>query len=224
MAEKIADMKVEMPKIFGSTTINHAARTDLGLNCSEYVMMDYIYRCVKKKKIVDLKETFVNTGFTAEQQRTLLHHLIEKGFVMPKNVSPPEITGKWETAFADIEVEFAELFWKYKGKTFWTGSKKQSYKKYYLLRKKYSRDFLIAQRDNYARYLELEKENDFDRRVMMAERWLLPANEYYLVDWKEMGDEVEKKLLAKGWKKPAEKTQTVTSKSRKEAYEQDSNQ
>lgn len=224
MKNNISDMKVELPRILGSTTINHSARTELGLNCSEYVMMDYIYRCVKKKRAVDLRETFVQTGFTAEQQKTLLTHLIEKGFVVPKNISPPEITGKWESAFADIEREFNELFWKRNGKTFFTGSKKQSYKSYYALRKKYSREFLISQRDAYARYLDLEREDGFDRRVMMCERWLRPANEYYLVDWKEMGDDVMKKLKAKGWKEPTEKTQTVTSKDRKQAYEQDSNQ
>lgn len=224
MKNNIADMKVELPRILGSTTINHAARTELGLNCSEYVMMDYIYRCVKKKKIVDIKETFVQTGFTAEQQKTLLTHLVEKGFVYPKNVSPPEITDRWDTAFADIEVEFNELFWKRNDKTFFTGSKKKSYGMYYKTRKKYSREFMISQRDAYARYLELEREDGFDRRVMMCEKFLLPANEYFLVDWEEMGDDVKKRLKAKGWKEPAEKTETITAKSRKEAYEQDSKQ
>lgn len=220
---KFAEMKTEAPVIMGSSTINHASRVELGLNCSEYVLMDYVYRCVMRKREVDVLETYLQTGFDRKQQEVLLAHLVEKGFIYPKNVSPPELTDRWSSAFADIEREFEELFWRKDDKVFFTGSKKKSYGYYHKLRKKYSREFMIGQRDAYARLLALENENGFPRRVMMAERWLLEANEYYLVDWTEMGDAIAKELKSKKGT-PVEKTETVTSTERKNQYEQDSNQ
>ena len=220
---KFAEMKAGAPKMLGSTTINHAARVELGLNCSEYVLMDYVYRCVKKKREVDILETYLQTGFDRAQQEVLLTHLVEKGFIYPTNVTPPEVTDRWDTAFTDIEREFEELFWRKNNKVFFTGSKKKSYGYYYKLRKKYSREFMVGQRDAYARYLDLENENGFNRRVMMAERWLLEANEYYLVDWTEMGDAIAKEIKKKKGT-PVEKTETVTSAERKNQYEQDSDQ
>lgn len=228
MKNKLESMKVGLPTILGSTIVNHAARIQLRLNASEYILMDYIYRNVQKNRKMDVTETYRQTGFTTEQQGVLLRHLIEKGFIFPENASPPKITSKWETAFTDLEVEFDKLFWRIKGKTFFTGSKKKSFSFYHKLRKKYSREFLIKQRNHYAEYLEMEHKTGFDRRVMMAERWLNPANENYLIDWKEMADSIKKKIhngeqRIKKANEKMEKQETVTSKDRKAEYEQDSN-
>jgi len=223
------DMKVGPVNILGSTTINHSARVALGLNCSEYVLMDYVYRCVQKKIPIDITDVYQKTGFRNEEQAVLLRNLVGKGFINPIDTPIPQITDKWATAFTDIQMEFEELFWKRNGKVFWTGSKKKSYDFYYKTRKSFSRDFLVGQRDEYARYLELENKRGFNRRVMMAERWLHPSNAYYDVDWKTMADDIQKELdkanekLNKANQK-AEKTQTLTAEERKKQYEQDSNQ
>ena len=228
MKNKIESAKVELPTILGSTTINHAARIQLKLNASEYILMDYIYRCIQKKRKLTIVETYRQTGFTADQQEVLLRHLIEKGFVFPENASPPRITSKWESAYADIDLEFNKLFWRKNGKVFFTGSNKKSCSMYYKLRKKYSREFLIKQRDYYAEFLEMQHKTGFNQSVMMAERWLNPANENYLTDWKEMADNIKKKIHAgteriKKANEKMEKQETVTSKDRKTEYEQNSN-
>jgi hypothetical protein len=55
---------------------------------------------------------------------------------------------------------------------------------YEKVRKEYSLEFIEQQRDAYHDYLIMEKKRGFNRAVMAAERWLNPANEYYLTDWK----------------------------------------
>lgn len=228
MENKITEMKVKLPSILGSTTINHAARIQLNLNASEYVMMDYIYRCVQKKKEMEITETYCQTGFNEEQQQVLLRHLVMKGFVWPDKVSPPKITSKWESVFADLKAEFDNLFWRMNGKVYFPGSNKKSFTFYYKLRKQYSKEFLIKQRNQYARFLEMQNKNGFDQAKMMAERWLNPKNENYLIDWKTMGDEVEKKIKRKEEvKNPVDamqKSEVLNTDQRKSQYEQDSKQ
>ncbi len=228
MKNKIIEMKVKLPSILGSTTINHAARIQLGLNASEYVLMDYIYRCVQKKKEMEVTETYRQTGFATDQQEILLRGLVMKGFVWPDQVSPPKITSKWESAFADMKAEFDNLFWRMNGKVYFPGSNKKAFELYYKLRKQYSRDFLINQRNQYARFLNMQEKNGFDQAKMMAERWLNPKNENYLIDWKTMGDEVEKKIKRKEEaQKPVDamqKSEVLDTNQRKTQYEEDSNQ
>lgn len=230
----MTEKKVTSPTIFGSTTINHAARILLKMNASEYVLMDYIYRCVQKKKEMEVTETYRQTGFTTDQQEILLRSLVMKGFIWPDQVSPPRITSKWESAFADLKAEFDNLFWKKadeegKMKVFWPGSNKKSFVFYHTIRKQYSREFLIEQRDEYARFLEMQSKNGFDQATMMAERWLNPRNENYLTDWKQMADDVEKKTIEKEkrqklGRETTAKSETIISAERKKQYEQDSNQ
>lgn len=217
---------VGLPLIIGSSTINHGARVNLAMNCSEYCFMDYIYRCVKKNRIINITETFRQTGFTQEQQETLLHHLIAKGFILPIDDEIPRLTTKWESAFADLDREFEELFWKKDDKVVWTGSsKKRANSFYYNLRKKYSREFLIDQRNEYLRYLEAERKTGFPRRIMAAERWLNPINEYYDVDWKLLANEREAEFNKNKEKaESSTKKENLTLEQRKQQYEQDSNQ
>jgi hypothetical protein len=229
MENRIKDMIVGPVPIIGSTTINHAMRIHLGMNCSEYVLMDYIYRCVKANRGMEITEVYQQTGFDEQSQGALLRGLVTKGFVFPEQTNPPSISAKWESGFKDIEKEFEELFWKKEGKVFFTGSKKKSLVLYKNFRKKYSKDFAIKQRDAYCYYLTMERKRGFDRAVMMCERWLNPANEYYLVDWQQMGDEIKKKISSgeaknvKSTEKPV-KTETITEEERQKTYEQDSNQ
>jgi len=226
MAEHFySNQKVKLPSVVGSTTINHGARVKMALNCSEYVFMDHIYRQVQKKQEVDILEAFRKTGFLQDQQETLLQHLIAKGFILPINEPIPVLTTKWESAFADIDMEFEKAFWTKKNKegkmtVLWSGSKKKSCTMYVALRKNYSREFIVEQRDQYVRYLEMEHKNGFNRSIMMCERWLRAENEYYLVDWKKMADDIAIKLgLMPDANAPKE---TLTRDQQKKKYEQDS--
>lgn len=224
MAKKVNEFKVGKPTIVGSTTINHSARVNMGLNCSAYVLMDYIYRCVQNKKEVDVIETYRKTGFTPDQQEALLHDLVDKGFIYPENTPIPKITTMWESAFADIEVEFENAFWTKlidgQRKVIWPGSKKRALSNYIKVRKGYSREFLTSQRNAYLEYLELERKGGFNRRIMMADKWLNPMNAYYEIDWRSEAN----KLLA-GFKSAEKaKKETITEEQRKKQYEQDSDQ
>lgn len=227
MENNIATMKVGTPSILGTSTINHAARVELGLNASEYVLMDYIYRRIVKKEGLDITETYRQTGYIASEQERLLNRLIEKGFVFPINCDPPQITDKWRSAFANINIEFDELIWMKNDKVFFPGNKKTARSAYIKLRKKYSRDFMIEQRDHYARLIKLENSRGFPRQVMIATRFFGPKEEF-LNDWKNEANIIEKLInngvvkIEKSLEKQ-EKTQTVTSEERKKIYEQDSN-
>jgi hypothetical protein len=217
--------KVELPRISGSSTINHQVRVELGLNCSEYVLMDYIYQKVQKKEEMNVLATYVRLGLTDEEQTRLLKSLVHKGFVLPIEESPPVITDKWISSFKDLETEFNEHFWKLDGRTFWTGSKKKAKEWYIKLRKKYSKEFLTGQRDHYAKMLHYCHLEGFNRDVMMAERWLNPKNEYYLSDWESEWKKKEPALISRRLvKKPVESTKTLTDKERKEQYAKDNQQ
>ena len=191
--------------------------------------MDYVERCVRNNRGVDTMETYRQTGFNETEQGQLLVRLVQKGFIIPEDCNPPKITTKWAGAFTDIEKEFEELFWRRNGKVFFTGSKKAALKFYVALRKKYSREFVLGQKEAYAQYLDMEHKRGFDRAVMMAERWLNPINEYYMSDWKSMAEDIQKKITNGQIKlekntQPMTKTEIVTAEQRKQEYEQDSNQ
>ena len=218
------EMTVSLPEVRGISTISHAARIKLGLNCSEYCLMEYIYRMVKKGKQTSTTEIYAQTGFTEGEQAAMAQALVVKGFIFLTDKNPPEITTKFASAFTDMTSEFEEQFWTKDGSTAWPGSKAKSLELYKKARIKYPAETLISQRNEYFRFLEYQaKYNNFNRAKMAAERWLLPANEYYLTDWKEQADEI----LAKN-KKAAEPVKIaqnpLSEEERKKFYEQDSNQ
>ena len=213
---------VKAPKVTGTSIINHGVRTELEMTPSEYILMDYIYKKILKKEEMNFLSTYKATGLMRGTQEQILNNLVAKGFLYPENANPPKATNKWPAAFGNRTEEF-EKFWKIDGVVFWTGSKKLALKRYENLRKIYSEDKLLMQRNAYARYLRLENQNGFDRRVMAADRWLNPANEYYEVDWTKMGDEIEAKMKNK-YAFKAEKTETLTEEERKKRYEEDSNE
>lgn len=180
---KLDNYKSKPPAIIGSTTINHAARVRLGLNCSEYVMLDHMAKKDEKGGQADTLTVYLNTGFTIDEASRLFRSLIAKGFVMVTG-DDFTLTSKWADAFPDIDKEFEACFWTKDGKVAWTGTKKKALEYYYKLRKKYSRDFLVEQRDNYFEFLKLQKKlRNFDQQKLMCQVFLNPANERFNEDY-----------------------------------------
>lgn len=167
------DFKSKPPKVHGHTTINHEARMELLLNCSEYVFMDWFTAELGKQKEPEIMSCYTRTGFTPDQQQKLLHSLIKKGFLMPTSDDTPKLTDKWHTAFADLDVEFEQMFWRDRqGKVCWHGSKPKAHDLYVVLRKEVSRNTLIHQRDTYFKFLEMEHKLGFDRDKLMCSVFL----------------------------------------------------
>lgn len=195
MTGKILERKVEAPKVSGSTTINHEARVFLGLNCSEYVMMNYIYQCAKNRTPLEISRAYEKTGFTEEEQVSVTRGLANKGFLIITSNPVPVLTSKWASGFTNLEEEFEKEFWTKDGKVVWTGSsKKQSFKFYEEARKKYPKEIIIKGREEYLEYLSWEHKRGFDRDIMGAEKFLNLKNEYFLVDWKVKSDAIKNKL------------------------------
>jgi hypothetical protein len=219
--ENVFDMKVEKPNIIGSTTINHAARRQLELNCSEYVLMDWIARRVETNKDTNVTSCFLQIGFTDREMEVVTRSLVAKGFILPLQTNPPTITDKWKTAFTSLESEFEEYIWKLKGKVFFTGSKKKGCEMYIKLRKKYSRDFLHQQRNDYAEVLELTNKTGFDRNVMIITRWLGESEQPYLSDWKNEIEKLQTKLKKINGEPiiATSNPEVITQEERKHAYE-----
>jgi len=199
MDNKLSNYRSSAPPIIGSTVINHAARVRLGLNCSEYCLLDHLSKKDERGGVADTSTVYINTGFTVKDIEGLFRSLIAKGFVYldPKNNSY-ELTSKWEEGFPNIEKEFETKFWKINGKVAWPGSRAKSLSYYIKLRKKYSADFLESQRDHYFKYLELElKYRKFDRQKVMCQVFLNPANDRFLEDYKSYIAQIEEKYAPK---------------------------
>jgi hypothetical protein len=194
MSNILKDFKSEMPKVHGRTTINHEARMQLMINCSEYVFMDWLHRAFQNKmKEPDVIDCYVKTGFTSDQQQRLMKSLIQKGFLSPTDNDSPTMTQKWNSAFADLDKEFDEFFWVKNFKVCWTGSKPIAKKLYVQLRRNVSREFLMHQRNTYFAYLECEAKLGFARQKMMATVFLGKA-ERYNEDWESQLQECRKRL------------------------------
>ena len=198
--DTFSKIKGQAPKIIGSSFINHDNRVKLNLTCSEYVMMEYIYKCVKNNEEVVFDQMFINTGFTKEQQGILIRNLVEKGFVFPKETPIPLISDKWESVFPDIEKEFEE-FWHEiidgKRKAAWQGSKKDAFSKYKIIRKEISKELAFNQREFYFEFLNLEKKyRKFSRQRMMCSVFLGPQRRIF-EDWANYGQEIKDEFESK---------------------------
>jgi len=221
--EALKDKVTQQSKIKGSSVINHEVRRKLGISCDLYVFMDYIYDCVQKKREVNIPDTFEATGFDVHEQKELLSQLVKKDFIYPITSPIPRITSLWSNAFSDFEKEF-ELFWnkvdKDKSlKVCWPGSKKKAFEKFRLARKSKTLEFLIAQRNAYFDYLEMEQKRGFNRQKMIAERWLNPKNEHYDEDWNDYANQIRKQLGEPIGNKPKE---VLTKDKLKELYAENS--
>jgi hypothetical protein len=211
--------KSKAPAIIGSSTINHAARVRLGLNCSEYVFLMYLAARQEKGEQADTLTLYIYTGFSPENQQQILKGLMLKGFILFTG-DEYEVTRKWFDGFADIEKEFEEFFWKENGKVAWTGTKKKAIEYYIKIRKKYSKEYLLDQRKYYFEYLELEHKRGFDRQRLMAQVFLYPGSERFLEDWKKYCEDIRAKL---GLDKPISLTKPITKQEVMEAYAKDTN-
>ncbi len=218
MNEKITEQKVGRLEINGLTTINHAVRVNLGMNCSEYVLMNYLFQCKKNGTPPEVNHVYRKTGFTLEEQKVVARSLERKGFIAITSDPMPLFTSKWESGFPDVEKEFDQEFWRKDGKVVWlTSSKKASFKFYNELRKVHPKEVIIESRDNYLEYLSWEKRRGFDRAIMAAERWLNPKNEYFMTDWKAMSEQIKSKFDKP--KAQAVNAQQITATERQKEYD-----
>lgn len=194
-------MTVPTITINGHSTINHNLRVKLRLNCSEYVMMDFLHNQKIASKVPDIQDCYKATGFSENEQKAVLTKLIEKGMLINPDKFASEfiITDKWLNVFTSVEKEFEEFFWLKDGKKCWTGSKPQAKKNFVFVRKNYELDFLISQRDWYFLFLEECEKKNFFRQKMMCSVFLGPQ-ERFLEDWKEQYEK-----LAPKKKEPAKK-------------------
>ena len=181
---KLDTYQSKAPVIIGSTTINHETRVRLGLNCSEYCLLDHLSRKEEKGDQADTLTTFINTGFTVKETQILFGALVIKGFVRIDG-NKYILTDKWAEAFPDMDKEFDNNFWRVDRKVSWTGTRRKALEYYVKLRKRYSSEFLMTQRNDYFNFLEIQKKlTKFDQQKMMCQVFLNPANERFLEDYK----------------------------------------
>lgn len=190
------------PIVQGTTTINHAMRVDLGLNCSEFVLADCIYDKMSRGLDVSYTSIHRKTGLTADEQEILFARLISKDILAGnlKDKISIAFTSKWMVFNESIELDFEE-FWtmlsdpkdpKSKKKNAWHGSKPKALVEYQRLRKTLSKEYLLKQRDEYFRFLDWENYRGFPRQKMMCVAFL-NKDERYAEDWTSQADEIAKK-------------------------------
>lgn len=216
---KLEDYKSSAPAITGSSTINHAARVKLGLNCSEYCLLDFMSRREESKHEMDSTDVYTHLGFSTIEIQAMLRMLITKGFIRADDYKYT-MTDKWSNGFADIEKEFDNLFWRKDGKVCWTGTRKKALEYWIRIRKKHSMVFLVSQRDKYFEFLELQKKfRGFDQQKVMCQVFLNPANERYLEDYTDYVDQLKAKYAP-----PVAETKPVTKEDILKAYAKDNNE
>lgn len=226
--DPLADFKTSAPSIVGFSTINHNIRVKLGLNCSEYVIIDYIHSRNTAGKVTDIDNCFIKTGFKKEEQSRLLESLMKKGFIIPPMDGDQafKITSKWTSALSSIDKEFEKEFWvmfnpdTMKQEVCWPGSKSTAKKNYAGVRKGYTFDFLMSQRNHYFAYLETCHKYGFARQKMMASVFLGPQ-ERFLEDWKKQRDDLIKTNEPDKVKK--EPGKAITMEEMKKLYEKNTN-
>ena len=225
------------PKIIGSTTINHEIRVKLGLNCSEYCMLDHLSKKEDKGQLADTLSVYIHTGFAEEAQTAILKSLMLKAMVAITSDAGGRdqdivVSNKWYDAFPDLNKEFDQFWFEVIPdkqnpnhlirQMAWTGTKKKAIEYWHKLRKKYSFDYMMAQRAAYFEYLELENKRGFARQRMMCQVFLNPMNERYAEDYSDYANQLRKKL---GLNAPADqKNQPLTMDKLKEAYGKDNHQ
>ena len=176
---EVKNYKPKPPRITGITTINHSMRVEMGLGVIEYVLMDGIINLKKQNKPVTVQSVFIRTGLIEQEQGLALEYLVKKGYIFPEQAADgsPVLSDRWNSFFKSIEAEFDD-FWTKDGKVCWQGSKTKAQSLYAAARKKYPREHIIKQRDEYFRYLDLLlKSQGFARAKMQATRFLGPQDD-----------------------------------------------
>ena len=215
--EKIAERQSKLPKIHGISKINHHLRLQLGLNCSEYVLAELMFELVQKKEEVMASTIYRRVGFAQGEQLHYLNSLIQKGIVLPTESKNPIFTDKWRDVFITKEEEFTE-FWTINGKVCWPGSKPKAMQLYTQIRRMYSKEYILEQRDAYFKYLELVNKHQFDRSKMMATVFL-GSQERIHEDWKEQVDQL---ILKYEKKDPVVEPSKMTSQTKNSLYNENS--
>lgn len=183
------DYKSKAPAIIGSTTINHAVRVALLITCSEYVFLDFLKKIEEKQETADVLNIFIHTGFSTNEQEILLKALMQKSLVIIETGIDGKdrsfrVSPRWNDAFPNLDKEFEE-FWHDNNGVAWTGTKKKALEYYVKIRKKYSKEFLLKQRDLYFDFLKLEEKGGFNRQKMMCQVFLNPMNERFNEDYED---------------------------------------
>jgi hypothetical protein len=130
---------------------------------------------------------YISVGFKADEVSTIMQSLIQKGFLI-ETEDKIQVTDKWRGKIKQYEKEF-ETFWvettpEGKIRTAWAGSKPEAQKLFVKLRKTYSFEYLMGQRNDYFKYLEYQQKiRKFDQQRMMCTVFLNPAKERFAEKW-----------------------------------------
>ncbi len=186
-------------RVYGVSVINHYIRLKAGITIAEYVLIEAIEKLNNKRpEGFYMADVYRYTGLSEEQIRTLVGSLTEKNFLVKQNDKPPMIAEKWIRLFDVEDFEF-ERFWApmtIEERTIrWTGSKEDAKLKYTKVRKEYSYDYLLHQKELYFKVVINAK---FDRQVMGASVFLNMKTKRFTEDFntqlKELlGDDYAKK-------------------------------
>jgi hypothetical protein len=188
--EGALEKTVEFPQIKGVKTINHSMRVSLGINCSEYVLMDYLAYLLEKKLDFNAMKCYQSTGFKSEEVGPVLSGLIQKGFVVyHEKTDKLDITKKWYDNIPTFINEF-EQFWTIKGKddkmvNAWPGSKPEALRLFIKLRKNgIEFDYLMKQRNDYFKFLRYQQTvRNFNLQKMMCTVFLNLDKKRYEEEW-----------------------------------------
>jgi hypothetical protein len=168
------------PDIHGSSIINHSIRYRLSINCSDYVVADFIDRMEKAKKEPTFERAFRHLGIDKNSFIAILYKLAKLNIVDCNTREGWHVTRLWKDFFSAIEDEFAD-FWTVDKKPCWPGSKSAAQDCYVKARKEETKEYLIKQRNDYFKFLTLP-EQAF-RQKMMATVFLNTKTKRYSEDW-----------------------------------------
>lgn len=213
MSEK-KEFVVRMPEITGTSSIDHKVRVRMGLNCGEYVFLNYLDERIKEHKEYDFMKAYKATGLNKTIQDYYIENLTRKGFIKDAFSTPPVLTDKWNLAFDDTAVEF-DTFWKDEsGSVAWTGSKKKAFELFSYWRKKgISLEYLMDQRQWYFLLLKCQRENGFNRQKMMCTVFLSKDSERFNESWKLQYENELKRYKERTSPKPQAEDMPLTNKS-----------
>ena len=178
--------KSNRAQVSGITEIIHSARVKGGLSMEEYAILDLLTKKGNKKYGWEI--FYRKLGMSADDASAIIKKLRQKGYIGVSG-GTAKVLPLFNQLFESTEAEFEE-FWTIvedkKLKAAWGGSKPEAKKHYTTLRRKYSAEYLLSQRNDYFRYLEYEKtHNKFNRAKMGGPVFLNPDKERFKEEWAE---------------------------------------
>lgn len=148
------------------SNINHKVRVKLGMTCSEYVLLDYLYDLQLKNKKPSGKIVEKDLGFDKDETEQLLKALVIKELYAQGGI----ISDSWKAQFNFAE-EFA-AFWEIFLKK---GNRAKSQINYCKCRRIVDKDVLFDAAERYIKSKE-GKERQF---IKGCESWLNPAEKHW---------------------------------------------